>query len=1060
MTSRSALLVAVVLCLAACAEKSDPGRSATARAQASAPGQRRASSPLADSNSAFGPRLPEPTEAERAEIARVDPRADGWPSEVAAQAAERTLRALLAAFVAPGTPDGNVLSGLFAEDVERMDELRPEARSAVFEDDATQVVRADPLPADSPRPEAGGGLDPDALWRTGSRLREAAPHAEAFDVALEIVRAELSGDRLDADASVMLSAREQEARVQQNLSLRVAFAVDGLGPGQVETARVLSIELTRYEEIRMGRPAFAEVTRAVLGNPPFYEDELLRGVDDYFTRMDRLCAGDAQGMHGLAVGDFNGDGLDDLFVCQQGGLPSRLFQREPDGRARDVAPELGLDFLDGSRSALIADFDSDGDQDIAVAVLSDIVVAYNKDNRLERRLVLQGPTSEQIYSLSSADADQDGDLDLYACRYGTGGVMRVVPTPYHDAQNGASNLYWRNDGRGRWTEAAAEAGLDEDNHRFSLVSIWEDFDGDVDLDLYVVNDFGRNNLFRNDGSGRFQDVAAQAGAEDMAAGMGISCADFDLDGDIDFYTTNMFSAPGLRVAALGERFMPGARELHPHYLRHARGNTLLANQGDGTFADVTLSSGAAPARWAWGGKFADFNNDGFEDLYVPNGFITWRADGGDLNSFFWRRVVGQSPPSPPAPQAYVEAWGAITHLTQYRRRSWSARERNTAFLNLGGGRFADVSSAAGLDFIEDSRSVATVDWDDDGRLDLVLKSRQSPRLRILANDSPSENHFLAFELEGRACNRDAIGALVECKLEGRALRKRLYAGEGYLAQSSKRLHFGLGESTGRVSVSVLWPDGARSEFQDVEPDARYRIVQGAEELEVLPPSPSPAVGPAAGELQQPLHAENDRVVLAAKLPMAALSIPSFENPSRTVADFSGKVVLLHLWSARSEKCSSGLITLEHGAERIRAAGLRVVPLALDGGRELVRARGLASSRGFERDSGYLDGTSLLAIELAVLEVLGLFFDVPMPTSLLLDGTGQLAVMYIGELDLERVLADAEILSRMDSGTASCTQLSGGRWHVPLTRDLRHLGGALRRMGLPELSRFYLDLAGK
>ena len=126
----------------------------------------------------------------------------------------------------------------------------------------------------------------------------------------------------------------------------------------------------------------------------------------------------------------------------------------------------------------------------------------------------------------------------------------------------------------------------------------------------------------------------------------------------------------------------------------------------------------------------------------------------------------------------------------------------------------------------------------------------------------------------------------------------------------------------------------------------------------------------------------------------------------------------------------------------------------------MRARTLSSSRGFGREGGYLDGTSLLGIELAVLEVLGLFFDVPLPTSLLIDGSGQLAAMYVGELDLERVLADAEVLSRMDPSAAHCTSLSGGRWHIPQSRDLRHLGGALRRMGLSELSRYYLDLAGK
>ena len=152
--------------------------------------------------------------------------------------------------------------------------------------------------------------------------------------------------------------------------------------------------------------------------------------------------------------------------------------------------------------------------------------------------------------------------------------------------------------------------------------MWEDFDRDGDPDLYVVNDFGRNNFYRND-DGHFSDVAREIGADDMASGMGVTAQDVDLDGWVDLYVTNMWSSAGRRVTTQPDLFKSNSEEdLRAGYLRHARGNTLLLNRGDGTFTDATLSSGAENAGWAWGSVALDLNNDGLQDLYSPNGFLT------------------------------------------------------------------------------------------------------------------------------------------------------------------------------------------------------------------------------------------------------------------------------------------------------------------------------------------------------------------------------------------------------------------------------------------------------
>ena len=181
--------------------------------------------------------------------------------------------------------------------------------------------------------------------------------------------------------------------------------------------------------------------------------------------------------------NVNGDGRDDLYLCHQGGLPNRLLIHTADGTLRDASRESGLDFLESTRSALFLDLDNDGDQDFVASLGANLLVAYNGGRgQFGQFTPLNGIGFEDVYSLSAADADRDGDLDLYAVRYVANGIMGGVPTPYHNANNGASNLYWRNDGVGKWTLATEEVGLNGNNRKFSLASIWEDFDDDGDLD--------------------------------------------------------------------------------------------------------------------------------------------------------------------------------------------------------------------------------------------------------------------------------------------------------------------------------------------------------------------------------------------------------------------------------------------------------------------------------------------------------------------------------------------------------------------------------------------------
>ena len=534
---------------------------------------------------------------------RRDPTYDRWRSETLHEEAKPVLRGFL----------GFLLRGEGAPDpvFEGCTRLRPRDLEQIFDDGVVSVLRPVTL---------------DAELRPPAELRELGRElAEPFGGAVlnehfKIVRVDLEGeDAFETTALVHVEGAVDGGRVQLKMEWRLGWSVDAEEPPRIRWLRSIS-----FEEVHARSPLFTDLTAHLFGSFPRFEQEFLHGVEHYQNRTDQRLGGAFLGMQGLAVADVDGDGRDDLYVTQQAALPNRLFLHGPDGRVVDATARSRLGILENTRSALFVDWDNDGDQDLMAAVGPGMLTATNDGSGVFGRFrYWQSQRVGDVYSISAADADGDGDLDAYCCRYAEQGLLYGVPTPYHDANNGATNIFYRNDD-GTFEEATDEFGFGSNNRKFSLASVWEDFDDDGDLDLYVVNDFGRNNLFRNEG-GRFEDVASQVGADDMAAGMGVSVGDFDLDGDMDIYVTNMFSSAGLRIVPQSDLFMGGDNlDVHGHYQRHARGNTLLANRGDGTFEDATLSAGVSVAGWAWGARFVDFNNDGLEDVYSPNGFVTNR----------------------------------------------------------------------------------------------------------------------------------------------------------------------------------------------------------------------------------------------------------------------------------------------------------------------------------------------------------------------------------------------------------------------------------------------------
>jgi len=549
---------------------------------------------------------------------RMDPEKDGWETEAFNTAAMEQLLALkrLLTGTEPVTAERlapMVGAGLVAT------RLRPDGAAVVFDDGAFKVSRSSVVE------EAVAGVD-----RLAASLNELRSLMPGLQPQLKVVRVTpLDDDLTDTVVVVEMSGQGADERRQINGSWHCRWRrVAGGLPVVVE------LRVAEWEEViqRGGSPLFADATTAVMAGNRSFGEQLLVSTDHWRARLPRDLGLDPVANHGLAVGDVNGDDLDDLYLCQQGGLPNRLFLQNADGTLRDATAESGADWLDYCAAALLIDCDNDGDRDLVVSQDFRILVMSN-DGAGRFTLEFGASTRAQSFSLAAADYDGDGLVDFYVCGYNPsaadlrGGAMGE-PMPFHDANNGGRNMLWRNEGGFKFTDVTGAVGLEENNTRHSFAAAWEDYDNDGDQDLYVANDYGRNCLYRNEG-GKFSDVAAEMGVEDTSSGMSVSWTDFNRDGFMDLYTSNMFSSAGNRIT-YQPQFKAGVPEQVRAQFQHiALGNSLFQAVPGGAFRDVSVAAGVTLGRWAWSSKFVDFNNDGLEDILVANGFIT-TEDSGDL----------------------------------------------------------------------------------------------------------------------------------------------------------------------------------------------------------------------------------------------------------------------------------------------------------------------------------------------------------------------------------------------------------------------------------------------
>ena len=598
-----------------------------------------------------------------------------------------------------------------------------------------------------------------------------------------------------------------------------------------EALQLTSQKLIKGERIFSEQPHFANVAHAAgidFHNqyyPPFLSEPLKFGMIRY-------------GPGGITAVDYDNNGLYDLFIPD--GAESKLFRNRGDGTFEDVTAAAGLAGLDGVSVAVFADYDNDGFKDLFVSrtFQPNQLFHNNGDGTFTDVTKQSGIGADCCTTVAAwADYNNDGLLDLYVGRYLD--PRKDIPTTFY-ARNGEPNQLYRNNGDGTFTNVTEHAGVGDTG--LCLGTVWGDFNDDGYPDLYVVNDFGRKTLYRNNGNGTFTDVTVKSNTLAYGAGMSASFVDYDNDGKFDFYVTHIRSehawfaeAPTVKRYML-RCFSQGTWKTDmPLYMQIMRqsgmgfvkvfqqmasGNTLLRNKGDGRFEDVTWQADANPPGWFWGAVFADFDNDGWQDLYAANGWV-YNDKGTEIELDFLNNVVTDQ-------KTYKT--GIFFNPVYFGNSSWHGWERNRHLRSNRDGTFSEVGNAAGTDLLLNSRGVAVADFWNRGVMDIAIAASDD-RHALLKNVSNFNRNWLQVELVGTKSNRDAVGARVKVFVNGTQQAREVVLGDSYGSQSSLRLHFGLDTNDKVDTLMVRWPaSGITQTFKNVAVNRIVEVTEGSDQL--------------------------------------------------------------------------------------------------------------------------------------------------------------------------------------------------------------------------------------
>ena len=502
---------------------------------------------------------------------------------------------------------------------------------------------------------------------------------------------------------------------------------------------------------------------------------------------------------GCAFFDFDNDGWLDIFLVNgtrfeaewpAGQAPvSRLYKNNRDGTFTDITLKAGVAHTGWGQGCCVGDYNNDGHDDLFVTYWGDCVLWHNHGNGrftnvAQKAGVTTDPGNGQHRwntGCAFVDYDRDGNLDLFVANYidfdpktaplpesGPCLFKGIVVACGPPGLQGGKNILYHNRGDGTFADVSEKSGILKTHGTYGLGVVAADFDNDGWPDIYVADDSTSSALYKNNHDSTFSEIAIEAGVAyspdgKPQAGMGVSVADYDGDGNLDIVKTNF----------AGDT------------------SSLYHNLGKDVFEDTTFQAGLGinTRFMGWGVGFFDFDNDGWPDILAVNGHV------------------------------YPEV-GQPNDIQGYR-------ERKVLYHNLGNGRFADVSAEGGPGILKpaSARGCAFGDFDNDGDLDVVINCvNDTPQL--LRCDSDGKNHWLKVKAIGVKSNRTGVGARIYCTPEGgRRLMDEVRSGGSYISQSDLRVHFGLGPAQ-KADVEVHWPSGLVDRFKGVRANQVLTVTEG------------------------------------------------------------------------------------------------------------------------------------------------------------------------------------------------------------------------------------------
>jgi hypothetical protein len=516
----------------------------------------------------------------------------------------------------------------------------------------------------------------------------------------------------------------------------------------------------------------------------------------------------------VAVGDYNGDGFEDFFATtSQDHGKNRLYRNNGDFTFTEVGEAAGVangnDAGNASADALWFDYNNDGGLDLLVVRFGHGQLFENLGDGTFKEVSAQAGLNRQYLNSIVAiafDYDRDGYLDILLGNYFqpvnlfNPPTAHFFPESFETANNGGGVTLYRNNRDGTFIDVTDQVGLRFSGWALDLGHADADHDGDDDL--YVAVDFGSDRFFVNNGDGTFTDITGKAIGIDTKKGMNADWGDFNNDGLFDVYVTNITD----------------------EYMRE--GNFLWKNNGDLTFSDVARETGTYDTGWGWAGKFFDYDNDGWTDLYVVNGWVSAGEENYVVDIF---KLIT----SPNVDLSDARNWPPMGNKTL------SGYQEKCLFRNEDGTLFKNEAARHGLDSTLDGRGIAVADFDNDGRLDLLV-SNANARPLLYRNIQPTGNHWVQLTLQGTRSNPLAAGTRLWVTAGGQTQVGFVNGGNGFASQSSFRVHFGLGQAAQIERLEVAWPSGAKQTFVNLQPDRMYAILEGTSDVRPLQPGPAKA----------------------------------------------------------------------------------------------------------------------------------------------------------------------------------------------------------------------------